>query len=129
MKQNYAIIETGSKQYKVSAGQAIDVEHLGIAEGEDIELSRVLFIADEEDFIAGNPIVEGARVTATSLGDRKGDKVIIFKYKSKVRYCRKKGHRQLYTRLKIKQVVKPEKEVAVKKTRRKKPTGVEANGA
>jgi len=120
MAQAYAIVETGGKQYKVAPGQKIDIDRLSVAEGEDIELSKVLLIADGEDTIVGTPNIDGAKVVATYLGERKGDKVIVFKYKPKVRYRRKKGHRQLYARLEIKQIVKPGEAVAVKKPRKKK---------
>ena len=119
MKQAYAIVETGGKQYKVAAGQTIDVDYLDVAEGENVELSKVLFIADGEKATIGSPTVDGAKVVATSRGERKGDKIIVFKYKPKVRYRRKKGHRQLYTRLEIKEIVKPG-EKATKKVRKKK---------
>jgi len=55
----------------------------------------------------GNPTIEGAKVVATSLGEVKGDKIIVFKYKSKVRYRKKTGHRQIYTRLSVNEIVKP----------------------
>ncbi|MBM3119405.1 MAG: 50S ribosomal protein L21 [Chloroflexi bacterium] len=120
MAQTYAIVETGGKQYKVAPGQKIDIDRLSAAEGEDVELSRVLLIADGEDTIVGTPNIDGAKVVATCLGERKGEKVIVFKYKPKVRYRRKKGHRQLYATLEIKQIVKPGEAVAAKKPRKKK---------
>jgi large subunit ribosomal protein L21 len=118
--QTYAIVETGGKQYKVAPGQKIDVDRLAVAEGEDIELSKVLLIADGKDTIIGSPTIDGAKVIATCLGEGKGDKIIVFKYKPKVRYRRKKGHRQLYARLEIKEIVKPGEVAAPKKTRKKK---------
>ena len=104
----YAIIETGGKQYKVSPGQTIDVERLDIAEGNTVELDRVLLIADDDKVTVGTPIVDGAKVIATSQGEGKGKKIIVFKYKPKVRYRKKTGHRQLYTRLTIDKIVEPE---------------------
>jgi len=120
MSQTYAIVETGGKQYKVAPGQKIDVDRLAVAEGEDIELSKVLLIADGKDTIIGSPTIDGAKVVATCLGEGKGDKIIVFKYKPKVRYRRKTGHRQLYARLEIKEIVKPGEVAAPKKTRKKK---------
>ena len=120
MTTNYAIVETGGKQYKVAPGQKIDVERLGCAQGSDIELSRVLLIADSKDTVVGSPTIEGAKVVATCLSEGKSEKVIVFKYKPKVRYRRKKGHRQIYSRLEIKQIVKPGEEVTTKKTPKKK---------
>ncbi len=68
----YAIIETGGKQYKVSPGQTIDTERLGIAEGDTVELERVLLIADGNRLTVGKPIIQGAKVIATSKGEGKG---------------------------------------------------------
>ncbi len=104
----YAVIETGGKQYKVSPGQTLDVERLDVAEGGTIDLDRVLLIADDDKVVVGNPIVDGAKVVATSQGDGRGKKVIVFKYKPKVRYSKKTGHRQSYTRLTIDKIVKAE---------------------
>jgi large subunit ribosomal protein L21 len=103
----YAVIETGGKQYKVSPGQTIDVERLEVAEGKTVDLDRVLLIGDGKKFTVGTPTVDGAKVVATSQGEGRGDKVIVFKYKPKVRYRKKTGHRQLYTRLVIDEIVGP----------------------
>jgi large subunit ribosomal protein L21 len=124
MTATYAIVETGGQQHRVSAGQKVDVAHMGIAQGEDVELSKVLLVTDGKDTIIGDPTVEGAKVIATSLGEIKGDKIIVFKYKNKTRYLRKTGHRQLYTRLQIKEIVKPGA-AAARKPRKEK---VEAGG-
>ena len=70
-------------------------------------MDKVLFIGDNENTLIGNPFIKGAKVIATSLGEAKGDKIIVFKYKSKIRYSRKTGHRQIYTRLSINEIVKP----------------------
>ena len=86
-------------------GQAIDVEQLNASAGNTVELDKVLLVADENKVQVGRPLVEGAKVIAEALGEEKGDKVIVFKYKPKVRYRRKKGHRQLYTRLAIKEIL------------------------
>ncbi len=101
----YAIVQTGGKQYKVSPGDTIDVERLPVEEGSTIELDRVLLVADGDKVTAGTPTVEGAKVIAQVLGEGKGEKVIVFKYKPKVRYRRKSGHRQIYTRLAIKDII------------------------
>jgi large subunit ribosomal protein L21 len=108
MKETYAIVETGGRQYKVAAGDKINVEYLGAGEGKEVELSKVLLIADGKDVVIGNPTIDSAKVTATCLGEGKGDKVIIFRYKNKVRSHRKKGHRQLFTTLEINDIVKPD---------------------
>jgi len=101
----YAVIETGGKQYKVAPGQVVRVERLMLEKGSQVELDRVLFVADGEKVLVGKPFVEGAKVVAEALGEEKGDKIIVFKYKPKVRYRRKKGHRQLYTSLAINQII------------------------
>ena len=103
----YAVIETGGKQYKVSPGQTIDVERLEVAEGKTVDLDRVLLIGDGKKVTVGTPTVDGAKVVATSQGEGKGDKISVFKYKPKVRYRKKTGHRQLYTRLVIDEIVRP----------------------
>ena len=117
----YAIIETGGKQYRVNPGQTIDVERLEVAEGNTVELDRVLLIADGERVVVGTPTVDGAKVVATAQGEGKGKKIIVFKYKPKVRYRKKTGHRQLYTRLVIDKIVEAGAvEAEPKKARRKK---------
>ncbi len=102
----YAVVETGSKQYRVSVGQTIDVELLPVEAGSDIELDRVLMVGGEgTDVRVGTPVVEGARVVATVAEHHRGEKLIIFKMKAKKRYRRKTGHRQELTRLTIKDIV------------------------
>jgi large subunit ribosomal protein L21 len=96
----------GGKQYKVTPKQTIEVERLGVAEGDTVELDRVLFIGGNKDTLVGDPVVKGAKVVGTCLGETKGEKVIVFKYKAKVRYRRKTGHRQTYTRILVNEIVK-----------------------
>jgi large subunit ribosomal protein L21 len=97
----YAVIETGGKQYKVAEGQTIEVEKLPAEVGETVELDRVLLLVDDEKVVTGNPTVKGAVVSATVVGQDRRRKVIVFKYKTRERYRRKKGHRQAFTRLRI----------------------------
>ena len=123
MKDSYAIVETGGKQYNVHAGQRVDVDYLGVGEGNDVELSRVLLISDVDDKIIGTPIVDNAKVTATCVTEGKGDKILVFKYKPKVRYRVKKGHRQLFTRLEIKDIVSPGAKKASKAQKKEADTG------
>ncbi len=103
----YAVIETGGKQYRVTPGQTIDVERLDVAEGSTVELDKVMLIADGDQVTVGTPTIDGAKVVATSQGEGKGKKIIVFKYKPKVRYRKKTGHRQLYTRLVVDKIVEP----------------------
>ena len=93
-----------------------------MAEGKTVELDRVLLVADGDKVMVGTPTVDGAKVIATSQGEGKGKKIIVFKYKPKVRYRKKTGHRQLYTRLVIDKIVGPEAVTGepVKKVRRRK---------
>jgi large subunit ribosomal protein L21 len=83
----------------------VEVERLPVNEGGTIEIDKVLLIADGDDVVVGTPVVSGAKVVATVLGEAKGKKVIAFKYKQKVRYRRKIGHRQVHTRLAIEQII------------------------
>ena len=100
----YAIVETGGKQYRVTEGLTLDVELLGVPEGDTVELDKVLLIGGESGITVGAPYVEGAKVVADVAGEVKGEKIIVFKYKSKVRYRRKTGHRQHFTRIQIKSI-------------------------
>ena len=99
-----AIIETGGKQFNVSAGDVILVEKLLAEEGTAFTFDRVLGIIDGEKTIFGKPLLDGAKVTAEVLGNVKGKKLIVFKYKSKKGFRKKKGHRQPYTRVKISEI-------------------------
>ena len=97
----HAIIETGGKQFKVQAGDIITVEKLGADAGTAYTFEKVLGILDGDATVLGKPLVAGATVTASVLGDGKGKKLVVYKYKAKKGYHRKKGHRQPFTRIKI----------------------------
>ncbi len=101
----YVVVETSGKQYKVSAGEIIDVDKLPLEVGEKVELDRVLLVADGEEVRVGQPTIEGAKVLATVTDHVKGPKIIVFKYRPRERYRLKKGHRQNYTRLMIDEIV------------------------
>ena len=92
----YAIIATGGKQYKVSEGDIITIEKLGVEAG-------VLAVNNGEMKI-GCPTVEGATVSATVVKEGKGKKVIVYKYKRKTGYHKKNGHRQAFTQVKIEKI-------------------------
>lgn len=102
----YAVVQTGGKQYKVEPGHTLQVELLPVEVGSTIELDRVLLIGDGDDLQYGQPTVAGARVVAEVVAQEKGDKIIVFRYKSKVRYRRKTGHRQRLTRLLIRDIAR-----------------------
>jgi large subunit ribosomal protein L21 len=97
-------------------------------EGDTVELDKVLLISDGEKVTVGTPTVEGAKVIATSQGETKGEKITVFHYKSKVRYRKKTGHRQLYTRLAIDTITRPGivEEKPAKKTGRRKKEVIES---
>ena len=103
----YAIVRTGGKQYKVKPGQRFTVEKLEGEKGGSLSLSDVLLVASEQEGgepIVGRPVVEGARVDCEVLSQSKSKKTIVFKFKKRKRYMRKKGHRQQLTMLKVKEV-------------------------
>ena len=100
----FAIVETGSKQYRVAPGDVIQVEKLPVEEGAQVELDRVLCLAQDEDVRVGTPYLEGVKVKAQVLRHGKGRKIIVMKYKKRKNYRRKKGHRQLFTELKITEI-------------------------
>jgi large subunit ribosomal protein L21 len=97
----YAIVQTGSKQYRVQAGDKIRVESLPVYTGEIVNIDDVLMVSQDGDVKVGTPVVDGARVRAQVTSRGRGRKITVFKYKSKVRYRRTKGHRQHYTDLRI----------------------------
>lgn len=100
----YAIIETGGKQYKVSEGDVITVEKLGVEAGSEYTFDKVLAVCDGDKMSFGAPTVSGAAVKATVIGDGKAKKVIIYKYKPKKGFHKKNGHRQPFTKLKIEKI-------------------------
>lgn len=97
----YAIIETGGKQYRVSVGDRLSVEKLGLDDGSGITFDRVLLVGGDGSTRVGTPAVAGASVTATVEETYRGDKIVVFKFKAKKRYRRRTGHRQTLTRLAI----------------------------
>ncbi|MEZ4157011.1 MAG: 50S ribosomal protein L21 [Candidatus Paceibacterota bacterium] len=96
----FAIIETGGKQYRVSAGDKIKVEKLA-SEKEDVVFDKVLMVVDGDDVKIGDPMIKGASVSGKILEQGRGDKLIVFKYKSKTRQRTKNTHRQPYTEVEI----------------------------
>jgi ribosomal protein L21 len=97
----YAIIETGGKQYKVSEGDVITVEKLDVEAGQEYTFDKVLVVANGGDVKVGVPYVEGAAVKASVIGDGRAKKVVVYKYKPKKGFHKKKGHRQPFTKLQI----------------------------
>ena len=104
MSNNYAIVATGGKQYRVRPGDVLDVEKLPYPEGYTITLDDVLLTCVDGYVEVGDPKVEGAQVVATVLAHGRDRKKIVFKYKNKTRYRRKRGHRQHITSLEINEI-------------------------
>lgn len=99
---NFSIIETGGKQYIVSVGDILNVELFGdFKEGDKVEFDKVLLSDDGKNATVGTPYIAGAKVKATYLGEKKGPKIIILRYKAKSNRDRKIGHRQHYAEVKI----------------------------
>ena len=99
----YAIIATGGKQYKVSEGDIITIEKLGVEAGEKVTFDQVLVVGGD-DLKVGDPTVNGASVDASVVKEGRGKKVIVYKYKRKTGYHKKNGHRQSFTQVKIEKI-------------------------
>ncbi|PJF35365.1 MAG: 50S ribosomal protein L21 [Candidatus Thermofonsia Clade 1 bacterium] len=98
----YAIVRTGGRQYRVAPDMVIDVEKVDAEAGTRLTLNEVLLVVPDEGAPRiGRPLVEGAAVQATVLGHYRAKKIIVWKYRPGLRYRRRRGHRQTYTRLKI----------------------------
>ncbi|MBI2062441.1 MAG: 50S ribosomal protein L21 [Candidatus Yanofskybacteria bacterium] len=103
----FAVIKTGGKQYKVAEGDVLEIEKLKI-KSEKLEFKEVLLVVNPSTLLGaggevklGKPVVSGAKVTAKVLEEGKGDKKIVFRFRSKTRQHKKKGHRQPYTKVQI----------------------------
>lgn len=101
----YAIIRDRGMQYRVEAGQTLDISLVDVEPGATIELAEVMLLGGSGEPRVGAPLVDGAKVLAEVVGEIKGDKIIVFRYKPKKRYRRRTGHRQRYTRIKITEIV------------------------
>ena len=97
----FAVLKTGSKQYKVEVGTIVDVEKLDGAIGSSVDLRDILLVSGEKGVAVGQPIVEGAVVNAEIVSQKKGPKLVVFKKKLRQGYHLKKGHRQELTRIKV----------------------------
>jgi large subunit ribosomal protein L21 len=97
----YAVVSSGGKQYRVEPGTTLTMERLGADVGAPFTFDRVLLIGDGDQVTVGTPVVSGATVSATVLGEELGPKLVIFKFKQKVKYRRRTGHRQHLVRVRI----------------------------
>lgn len=99
----YAVIESGGKQVRVREGDVVRLEKLPGQAGDEVVLDRVLMVSEGET-VVGRPFVEGARVVARIVEQGKFPKILVFKFKPKVRYRRRLGHRQPYTAVRIERI-------------------------
>ena len=97
----YAVIVTGGKQYRVEEGETLKVEKIETATGEAIELEKVLLVGNGDDVKIGQPVVEGAKVTAEVVAHGRHKKVKILKFKRRKHHMKQAGHRQWFTEIKI----------------------------
>ena len=103
----YAILETGRFQFSVKEGDKVRIPKLQVQPKEKVVFDKVLLISGEKPLI-GTPYVKNAKVEGEVLGSGKGEKITVFKFKRRVKYRRKKGHRQGYTEVKIEKILPPE---------------------
>jgi len=97
----YAVIATGGKQYKVSQGDTIDVEKLGVDVGAEVKFDQVLLIGTETETKIGKPTVPGALVVGKVVENGRAPKVMVYKIRRRKNFRRKQGHRQAFTRVAI----------------------------
>ena len=97
----YAVIKTGGKQYKIQVGEKLKIEQLKVENGSELIIDQVLMVADGNKVSVGAPLVNGAKVSATVLGQGRHDKIRIFKMRRRKHYQKHQGHRQNYTEIEI----------------------------
>ncbi|MFW6324121.1 MAG: 50S ribosomal protein L21 [Desulfovibrionales bacterium] len=100
----FAIVETGGKQYRVEEGQELKVEKLMADPGAELALEKVLLTGEGDDIQVGSPYLENAKVTCDVMEHGRGKKIIIFKHKRRKDYRRKQGHRQDFTKIRVKSI-------------------------
>ena len=120
----YAVVATGGKQYRVEAGSELLVERVAADAGSSITFDRVLLIGDGDSVTVGTPTVDGASVSGTIVGDAKGPKLVIFKFKQKVKYRRHTGHRQHLTRVRIDDISTGSRRAKAQRSEAEEPTKV-----
>jgi large subunit ribosomal protein L21 len=121
----YAVLVTGGKQYKAQVGQVLTIEKLDVPAGQDVQFDQVLLISDDANVTVGAPLVDGAVVTGKVVRQDRGPKIIVFKYKPKVRYRRKTGHRQSQTHVLVQTIERDGTVLAMRSTRPAAATVVE----
>ena len=116
----YAVIESGGKQYTVRAGQSLKVAKMVAPDASSIDLDRVLMISKDGQIKIGRPFVDGAKVTAQIMGQGRSPKITVFKYKNKTRYKRTMGHRQHFTEIQITEIIEEKKPPVRRRSTRSK---------
>ncbi|MFN8527068.1 MAG: 50S ribosomal protein L21 [Anaerolineae bacterium] len=101
----YAIIRTGGRQFRAEVGKTVDVERIPNSINESIVISDVLLVGNGDSTVIGQPTVAGASVKATVVGQYRAKKVLVFKYRQRTNFRRKRGHRHYYTRIRIDEIV------------------------
>jgi len=101
----YAIIESGGKQYRAEPGRMLKLEKLDGEKGSQIELTKVLLVADGDMVKVGSPTVEGAKVVSEIVRQGRGPKISVFKFKRRKKYRRHIGHRQALTTVRVKEII------------------------
>ncbi len=99
----WVVVEIGAKQYKVKEGDIIEVER--VKEDSPLLIEKVLLFSDDGEIKIGTPYLDNVKVKAEILEEKKSKKIIVYKYKRRKKYRRKRGHRQIVTRLKISQII------------------------
>jgi large subunit ribosomal protein L21 len=99
---NFAVIETGGKQYKIKDGDRLRVEKISVSDDKAVVFDKVLLVSEANGIKIGTPYIEGVKVEAKVVKEGKAKKKIVFKYHSKNRYKKKKGHRQQFSEIEIK---------------------------
>ncbi len=97
----YAVFKSGGKQYRVQEGEVVRLEKIEVATGESVDFEEVLLVANGDDLKVGAPVVDGAKVTAEVVGQVRGDKVKIVKFRRRKHSRKQQGHRQWHTDVKI----------------------------
>ena len=97
----YAVFESGGKQHRVTEGETLKLEKIDVATGDTIEFDRVLLLGQGAEVKVGQPLVDGARVSAEVLAQGRHDKVHIVKFKRRKHHMKRAGHRQWYTEVKV----------------------------
>ena len=100
----YAVIRDRGAQYRVEEGQTLDVALMEAEPGEQVTLSEVLMVGGTDDVKIGAPLIANASVIAEVVGEARGEKIVVFKFKRRKNYARKQGHRQGYTEIRIKDI-------------------------